>query len=94
MKVATVVIAVATSLLFNSVVFANGKYKIQVTALDDNVFSVALINSYSDYYDQTVQGFFASKVIAEQAGQIALESFLSSGVSDAPEPCSYDIDWL
>lgn len=89
-----VVIAVATSLLFNSVVFAKGKYEIQVTELDENAFSVALINSYSDYYNQTIQGVFASKIIAKQAGQIALESFLDSGVSEAPEPCSYDIDWM
>ncbi|MEE9333541.1 MAG: hypothetical protein V3U65_05570 [Granulosicoccaceae bacterium] len=94
MKVVAIVMVVATSLLFNSVVHGKGKYDIRITQLEQNKFSVALINSYSDYYDQAIQGVFASRVIAEQAGQMALDAFLNSGVDDVQEPCSYDINWL
>ena len=94
MKVAIIVISVVTSLLFKSVVCATGQYKIHIVELEENRFSVALMNSYSDYYDQTIEGVYASKIIAEQAGQIALDSFLSSDAGDAPEPCSHDINCL
>ena len=94
MKVPMMVIAIVASLLFNSVVFASGQYEIQITKLTENKFAVALIHSYSDYYDQTIEGVYASKIVAEQAGQIALHAFLSLDADEAPEPCSYDINWL
>ena len=94
MKATTLVIALVTTLIFNSAVYGKGKYEIVVTQIDDSAFSVALINSYSNYYNQMIQGVFDTRNTAEQAGKNALEKFLNSGADIEPEICSYGITWM
>lgn len=85
---------VAATSVFSANINAKGEFLVRVIALDSNHYGVVLENSYSHYYNEKIAGRFESAKQAYDAGIVAREKLLSSGVHDEPEHCWYDVDWL
>jgi len=95
MKNSLTLYLVIIALLFkSSIAYATGSWNIEVAQIEDGSFVALLKNTYSDYYNESVNGHFLTFGDAQAAAEQALLALRKSGVHAEPANCFFESDLM
>ena len=94
MKKCFIFVTVMVLLTFMNRGFAQGNWNIVVTQVGSGYYIAMLKSTYSDYYDETVKGEYASFSEAESAAQQTRTRIYDSGVHAKPANCFFQSDLI